>query len=193
MKSKRFGARFAAGVVALGLLAAACGDDTETPASSGSASTGAAATGAAATGAAATKDIVDTAVGANFTVLVEAVKAAGLVDALKAPGPLTVFAPTDAAFAAALKDLGITKEALLADKAKLTAILQYHVVSGKVMAADVVKLDGKSAKTLGGKEIKIAVSGSTVTLNGSTKVVTTDVGASNGVIHVIDKVLLPPS
>ena len=192
MKSKRLGARIAAGVVALGLLAAACGDDTEEPASSGSAP--AAATGATGTGAAATKDIVDTAVGAgSFTVLVEAVKAAGLVDALKAPGPLTVFAPTDAAFTAALKDLNITKDALLADKAKLTAILQYHVVSGKVMAADVVKLDGKSAKTLGGKDITIAVSGGNVTLNGGTKVVTTDIAASNGVIHVIDKVLLPPS
>lgn len=191
MKTKRFGARVAAGFVALGLLAAACGDDTETPASSGSSAT---ASGASATGAAATKDIVDTAVGAgSFKVLVEAVQAAGLVDALKAPGPLTVFAPTDDAFAAALKDLGITKEALLADKAKLAAILQYHVVSGKVMAADVVKLDGKTAATLGGKTIAIAVSGGNVTLNGSTKVVTTDVAASNGVIHVIDKVLLPPS
>jgi uncharacterized surface protein with fasciclin (FAS1) repeats len=187
MKSKRIGVRLAAGFLALGLLAAACGDDTEEPASS-------ATTTATGSGATAAKDIVDTAVGAgSFTVLVEAVKAAGLVEALKAPGPLTVFAPTDAAFTAALKDLGITKEALLADKAKLTAILQYHVVSGKVMAADVLKLDGKTAKTLSGKEIKIAVSGSNVTLNGSTKVTSTDVAASNGVIHVIDKVLLPPA
>ena len=192
MKSKRIGVRMAAGFLALGLLAAACGDDSEEPASS--AKPAAAASGATGSGAAATKDIVDTAVGAgSFTVLVEAVKAAGLVDALKAPGPLTVFAPTDAAFTAALKDLGITKEALLADKAKLTAILQYHVVSGKVMAADVVKLDGKTAKALSGKEIKIAVSGSNVTLNGSTKVEKTDIAASNGVIHVIDKVLLPPA
>lgn len=182
---KRLGMRLAAGVLALGLVAAACGEDTETPTSSP------AATGAS---AAATKDIVDTVVAAgSFTVLVEAVKAAGLVDALKAPGPLTVFAPTDAAFAAALKSLGVTKEALFADKAKLAAILSYHVVSGKVMAADVVKLDGKTATTLNGGTIKIAVSGGTVTLNGDTKVTTTDIAASNGVIHVIDKVLLPPA
>ncbi len=186
--NKRLSMRLAAGVLALGLVAAACGDDSETPASKPAAT---AATGAS---AAATKDIVDTAVAAgSFTVLVEAVKAAGLVDALKAPGPLTVFAPTDAAFADALKSLGVTKEALFADKAKLAAILTYHVVSGKVMAADVVKLDGKSATTLNGKEIKIAVSGGTVTLNGGTKVTTTDIATSNGVIHVIDKVLLPPA
>jgi uncharacterized surface protein with fasciclin (FAS1) repeats len=189
---KQMRMRLAAGVLALGLVAAACGDDAETPAA-GAASTGASATTTGATGAA-TKDIVDTAVAAgSFTVLVEAVKAAGLVDALKAPGPLTVFAPTDAAFADALKSLGVTKEALFADKTKLAAILKYHVVAGKVMAADVVALNGKTATTLNGATIKVAVSGSTVTLNGDTKVTATDIAASNGVIHVIDKVLLPPA
>ncbi len=183
--------RLAAGVLALGLVAAACGDDTET---SSTAKPAATATGSTGSGAGATKDIVDTAVGAgSFGILVEAVQAAGLVDALKAPGPLTVFAPTDEAFAAALKSLNVTKEQLFADKTKLAAILKYHVVSGKVMAADVVKLDGKTAATLNGATIKIAVAGSTVTLNGDTKVTKTDITASNGVIHVIDKVLLPPA
>jgi uncharacterized surface protein with fasciclin (FAS1) repeats len=197
--TKQMRMRLAAGVLALGLVAAACGDDAETPASSATStgasatSTGASGTSTGATGTA-TKDIVDTAVAAgSFTVLVDAVKAAGLVDALKAPGPLTVFAPTDAAFADALKSLGITKEALFADKAKLAAILKYHVVAGKVMAADVVGLNGKTATTLNGAPIKIAVAGSTVTLNGDTKVTSTDIAASNGVIHVIDKVLLPPA
>lgn len=191
MKNKRLGVRLAAGVLSLGLLAAACGDDSETKADTKAVATGAA---AAATGVMAEKDIVDTAVAAgSFTVLVEAVKAAGLVEALKAPGPLTVFAPTDEAFAAALKSLGVTKEQLLADKAKLAAILTYHVVAGNVPAAEVVKLDGKSATTLNGKAVKIAVTGGTVTLNGDTKVTKTDIKTSNGVIHVIDKVLLPPA
>jgi uncharacterized surface protein with fasciclin (FAS1) repeats len=182
---KRFSMRLAAGVLALGLVAAACGDDSETPAST-PAATGASAASAAS--AAATKDIVDTAVAAgSFTVLVEAVKAAGLVDALKAPGPLTVFAPTDAAFADALKSLGVTKEALFADKAKLAAILTYHVVSGKVMAADVVKL--KSAKTVQGGSITIDTTKG-VKVDGAT-VVKTDIACTNGVIHVIDTVILP--
>ena len=191
MKNMRLGVRLAAGVLSLGLLAAACGDDSSSKPATKAAATGAT---AAATGVMAEKDIVDTAVAAgSFTVLVEAVKAAGLVDALKAPGPLTVFAPTDEAFAAALKSLNITKEQLLADKAKLAAILTYHVVAGNVPAAEVVKLDGKSATTLNGKAVKIAVTGGTVTLNGDTKVTKTDIKTSNGVIHVIDKVLLPPA
>lgn len=191
MKNKRLGVRLAAGVLSLGLLAAACGDDGGTKSAAKAPATGAT---AAATGVMVEKDIVDTAVAAgSFTVLVEAVKAAGLVDALKAPGPLTVFAPTDEAFAAALKSLNITKEQLLADKAKLAAILTYHVVAGNVPAAEVIKLDGKSATTLNGKAVKIAVAGGTVTSNGATKVTKTDIKTSNGVIHVIDKVLLPPA
>lgn len=130
-------------------------------------------------------DIVDTAVSAgSFTTLVAAVQAAGLVDTLKGAGPFTVFAPTDDAFA---KLPAGTVEALLKDIPKLTKILTYHVVSGKVMAADVVKL--KSAKTVEGSEVKIDASNG-VKINDST-VTTADVAADNGVIHIIDAVLLP--
>ncbi len=144
-------------------------------------------------GATATKDIVDTAVAAgNFTVLVEAVQAAGLVETLKGAGPFTVFAPTDAAFADALAALDMTKESLLADKEKLATILKYHVVAGKTLAADVVGLDGKDIATVAGPTIRITVDGDTVRVNDA-KVTAADIVTSNGVIHVIDKVLLPPS
>lgn len=137
---------------------------------------------------AAGKTIVDVASGdGNFKTLVTALKAADLVDTLKGAGPYTVFAPSDEAFAKVPK---ATLDALLADKAKLKAVLTYHVVSGKVLAADVVKL--KSAKSVAGPDIKIATEGG-VTLNGSAKVVKTDIVASNGVIHVIDTVIMPPS
>ena len=130
-------------------------------------------------------DIVDTAVSAgSFTTLVAAVQAAGLVDTLKGAGPFTVFAPTDEAFA---KLPAGTVEALLNDIPKLTKILTYHVVSGKVLAADVVKLT--SAKTVEGSEVKIDASNG-VKINDST-VTTPDVVADNGVIHIIDSVLLP--
>ncbi len=130
-------------------------------------------------------DIVDTAVAAgSFTTLVAAVKAAGLVDTLKGAGPFTVFAPTDEAFAKLPEG---TVEALLKDIPKLTKILTYHVVSGKVLAADVVKLT--SAKTVEGSEVKIDASNG-VKINDST-VTTADVAADNGVIHIIDSVLLP--
>jgi uncharacterized surface protein with fasciclin (FAS1) repeats len=133
-----------------------------------------------------TKTIVDIAVEAgNFSTLVAAVKAAGLVETLSGPGPFTVFAPTDEAFA---KLPAGTVESLLKDKAKLTSILTYHVVPGKVMAADVVKLT--SAKTVQGNNVTIKVDGSTVMVDGA-KVITTDIEASNGVIHVIDSVILP--
>ena len=134
------------------------------------------------------KDIVDTAVAnGSFTTLVAAVQAAGLVDTLKGAGPFTVFAPTDEAF----KKLPAgTVEALLKDPAKLKDILLYHVVAGKVMAADAAKL--KSADTVLGKPITIQVVDGKVMINGVT-VVAADVAASNGVIHVIDTVLLPPS
>lgn len=130
-------------------------------------------------------DIVDTAVQAgSFKTLVAAVTAAGLVDTLKGAGPFTVFAPTDEAFA---KLPAGTVDALLKDIPKLTKILTYHVVSGKVMAADVVKL--KSAKTVEGSEVKIDASNG-VKINDST-VTTPDIAADNGVIHIIDSVLLP--
>ncbi len=130
------------------------------------------------------KDIVDTAVSAgSFKTLVAAVQAAGLVDTLKGPGPFTVFAPNDEAFAKIPK---AQLDALLQDKAKLTAVLTYHVVPGKVMAQDVKA--GK-VKTVQGGEITVGTTGG-VTVNNA-KVVATDVAASNGVIHVIDTVIMP--
>jgi len=145
------------------------------------------------------QSIVDVAVAASqgetpeFTVLVEALTAANLVDALSGPGPFTVFAPTDAAFGALLEQLGMTKEELLANTDLLTSVLTYHVVSGAYLAADVVGLDGQEVETLNGAPISIAVQDGGVVLNGDVNVVTTDIQASNGVIHVIDKVLLPPT
>ena len=135
---------------------------------------------------AAEKDIVTTAVEAGtFKTLAKLLTDAGLVDTLKGAGPFTVFAPTDEAFAKVPK---ATLDALAADKAKLKAVLTYHVVAGKVMAADVVKL--KDAKTVQGSSVKIAVTGGKVTVDAA-NVVTTDIAASNGVIHVIDAVILP--
>ena len=132
------------------------------------------------------KDIVDTAVAAgDFNTLVTAVKAAGLVETLKGEGPFTVFAPTDAAFAKVPTD---TLNALLADKAALANVLTYHVVAGNVMAANVVKLT--SAVTVQGQAVSIAVKDDKVYVDG-TQVIATDIKASNGVIHVIDAVILP--
>ena len=134
-------------------------------------------------------DIVDTAVAAGeFNTLAAALTAAGLVDTLKGTGPFTVFAPTDAAFA---KLPAGTVDNLLKpeNKDQLVAILTYHVVPGKVMAADVIRL--KEAKTVNGKMLDIETKGDAVMLNDA-KVTATDVAASNGVIHVIDTVILPP-
>jgi len=137
------------------------------------------------------RDIVDIAVeDGRFTTLVAAVQAADLVETLKGEGPFTVFAPTDEAFAALPEG---TVEALLADIPALTDILLYHVVPGKVMAADVVGLDGQSAETaLEGQSIDIKIDMGNVYLNEDVQVIITDIEASNGVIHVIDAVLLPP-
>ena len=130
------------------------------------------------------QDVVDVAAKAgNFNTLVTAVKAAGLVDTLKGPGPFTVFAPTDAAFAKVPK---AKLDALMADKAALTKVLTYHVVPGKVMAADVKP--GK-VKTVEGQELTVTTKGGVMVDNA--KVVATDVVASNGVIHAIDTVLMP--
>jgi uncharacterized surface protein with fasciclin (FAS1) repeats len=132
------------------------------------------------------KDIVETAVEAgSFTTLVAAVQAAGLVDVLKGDGPFTVFAPTDEAFAKLPEG---TVEALLADPEALRAILTYHVVPGKVMASDVVGLD--RAQTVQGGYVRISTYGESVRINDAT-VITADIEASNGVIHVIDTVILP--
>jgi uncharacterized surface protein with fasciclin (FAS1) repeats len=164
MKQSRF-VRFAAAIVVFGLFAGVVHPATSVAGSG--------------------KDIVDTAVEAgSFTTLARALTEAGLVDTLKGPGPYTVFAPTDAAFA---KLPAGTLEALLADKAKLTKVLTYHVVPGKVMAADVVKL--ARVQTVQGQTVQIA-GGLGVTVNDA-NVVKTDIEASNGVIHVIDAVILP--
>ena len=130
------------------------------------------------------KDIVDTAVGAgSFKTLATALGAAGLVETLKVKGPFTVFAPTDEAFAKIPKaDL----DALLKDKAKLTAVLTYHVVAGKVMAADV---KAGNVKTVQGSELTVSTSMGVMVNNA--KVIKTDIVADNGVIHVIDTVIMP--
>jgi len=133
-------------------------------------------------------DIIDTAVAAeNFKTLAAALTAANLVETLKGAGPFTVFAPTDEAFA---KLPAGTVESLLKDIPKLTAILTYHVVAGKVLAADVMKMDGQSVKTVNGATQAISTKNG-VKLNGITTVVKTDIACTNGVIHVIDSVLLP--
>ena len=130
------------------------------------------------------KDIVDTAVASgSFKTLATALTAAGLIDTLKGAGPFTVFAPTDAAFA---KIPSADLEALLKDKAKLTAVLTYHVVAGKVMAADV---KAGNVKTVQGSEITISTMGGVMV--DAAKVIATDIVADNGVIHVIDSVIIP--
>src|SRR4051794_9378334 len=135
--------------------------------------------------AASAADIVDTAISAGqFKTLVKAVQEAGLVDTLKGAGPFTVFAPTDAAFA---KLPAGTLEALLNDKAKLQKILTYHVVAGEVKAADVKP---GAVKTVEGQSLQVRTKGGAVMVNDS-KVIKTDIMASNGVIHVIDTVMLP--
>ena len=136
---------------------------------------------------AAKKDIVETAMAAgSFETLVAAIQAAGLADTLKGDGPFTVFAPTDEAFAKLPEG---TIEALLADKKKLTAILTYHVVAGKVDSTQVASLD--SAKTVQGQTVAIDTSNG-VAINDS-KVIQADIATSNGIIHVIDTVLIPMS
>jgi uncharacterized surface protein with fasciclin (FAS1) repeats len=134
------------------------------------------------------KNLVQTAAAAGqFKTLATLLTKAGLVGTLERPGPYTVFAPTDAAFAKVPKS---TVNALLADKAKLRAILLYHVVPGKVTSADVSQLS--SAKTASGKNVRVRVAGKNVFVNNA-KVTKADVTASNGVIHVVNRVLIPPA
>ena len=134
------------------------------------------------------KTVVQTAVdNGNFKTLVAALQAAALVETLNGTGPFTVFAPNDAAFA---KLPAGTVDALLKDKAKLAAILTYHVVPGKVMAADVLKMKSGNPKTVNGQTVAIVVHDGKVFVDGA-QVVTTDIVASNGVIHVIDAVIMP--
>lgn len=135
------------------------------------------------------KDVVDTAVAAgDFKTLVTAIQAAGLVDTLKSPGPFTVFAPTDDAFAK-LPPGTVTDLLKPENKAKLAGILTYHVVSGKVMAKDVVKLS--ETQTVNGQSLAITKNCSGDVMVNGAKVMKTDIKCSNGVIHVIDSVLLP--
>ena len=134
------------------------------------------------------KDIVAVAAASGqFNTLVAAVKAAGLVETLQGKGPFTVFAPTDAAFAKLPKG---TIDALLRDKEKLAAILTYHVVPGKVMAADVVAMGGGSPATVNGAPVRITIRDGKVYVDNA-QVVSADIQASNGVIHVIDTVIIP--
>jgi uncharacterized surface protein with fasciclin (FAS1) repeats len=134
------------------------------------------------------KNIVEVAVEAgSFNTLVAAVKAAGLAETLQGAGPFTVFAPTDAAFA---KLPAGALDGLLADKAQLAAVLTYHVLAGRVMSSDVVKAGGAQPVTVNGQKLDIVVRGGKVYVNGA-QVVTADIQASNGVIHVIDSVVLP--
>ena len=166
-------------LVAVPLVLAACGSssDEATPAASPSPSM-------------VLKDIVDTAVEAgDFTTLVSAVTAAELVDTLKGEGPYTVFAPTDAAFAAVPKE---TLDALLADpKGALTDVLTYHVASGKVMASDLS--DGMMIDTVNGAQLEVKINADGTVMIGDATVTTADIETSNGVIHVIDTVLVPPA
>jgi uncharacterized surface protein with fasciclin (FAS1) repeats len=182
---------------ALAIAIAACStaaspSTAPTPASTPSlapASAAAPSTAPSASAVAMSKDVVETATEAgSFKTLLTAVKAAGLADTLQGSGPFTVFAPTDAAFAALPAG---TLDGLLKDPAALKKILLYHVVSGSVTADKVVGLS--SASSVEGSPIAISVKDGTVYLNDAAKVVTPDVMASNGVIHVIDKVILPPS
>ncbi|MBT8199834.1 MAG: fasciclin domain-containing protein [Acidimicrobiia bacterium] len=182
--------KFLALLLTISLVAAACGASDETSDTTEAPVTTVAETMEEEPMAEEMADIVDTAVAAgSFTTLAAALDAAGLVDTLKSEGPFTVFAPTDAAFEKALVDLGMSAEELLASP-DLGGILTYHVVSGKVMAADVVGLDGQSVSTVNGADIMIGVDGDAVTVNGIA-VTATDIEASNGVIHVLDGVLLP--
>jgi uncharacterized surface protein with fasciclin (FAS1) repeats len=173
-------------VPALAIAIAAC---SSAASPSAAPTTTAAPSTAPSVSAAMTKDIVQTATEAgSFKTLLAAVKAAGLVETLQGKGPFTVFAPTDAAFAALPAG---TLDGLLKDPAALKKILLYHVVSGSVTSDKVVGLT--SATSVEGSPIAISVKDGTVYLNDSAKVVTPDVMASNGVIHVIDKVILPPA
>ncbi len=181
--------RIVAALLTLTLIAAACGSDesndeaaAETPAAESEAEV-----------AEAPGTIVDVAVAnGSFTTLVAAAQAAGLVETLSGDGPFTVFAPTDDAFAAALEALGLTAEELLGNTELLTSVLTYHVIAGEVPASQVVTMDGQSAATVNGAEVTITIDGDIVMVNDAT-VIAVDVEASNGIIHVIDSVLLPPS
>jgi len=180
--------RVLAALFALALIASACGDDDADAAVATGAPAEAASDAAAEPGT-----VVDVAVAnGSFTTLVAALQSADLVDTLSGEGPFTVLAPTDDAFAAALTALDLTADELLADAELLTAVLTYHVIPGEVPSSQVVTLDGQAVATVNGADVAITVDGDTVMVNDAT-VTAVDVAASNGVIHVIDTVLLPPA
>lgn len=183
----------AAAIIGLGLVATGCTATTPAAPSPSAPATSAASTPAPTMSESAAPDIVDTAVAAgDFTTLAKALTAAGLVETLKGDGPFTVFAPTDEAFAK-LPDGAL--DGLLKDKEALTGVLTYHVVPGEVMAAQVAGMDGQKVTTVQGGTFTVNVKDGKVSLTdgaGNTvNVVKTDITASNGVIHVIDGVLLP--
>ena len=170
-------------IAAFALVIAACGsDDADTTTT----------TVAPATTEAPPTTVLELAASAGqFNTLAAAVDAAGLTDTLSGEGPFTVFAPTDEAFAAAFAALGTEPAALLADTELLTSILTYHVIGGQaVESATVVTLDGQSVETVNGSSVAISVDGSSVMVDGA-NVVTVDLAAQNGIVHVIDAVLLP--
>ena len=190
----------AAAVMSLALVAAACssdGDDSsDTTVATEAPSTEAPSTEPASTEEAAAEEsgtVVEVAVeSGEFPTLVAAIEAAGLVDTLNGPGPFTVFAPTEEAFADLLTTLDVTAEELLADTETLTAVLTYHVVPVEATSETVVTLDGAEVETVNGAPVLISVDGDSVMVNDA-NVLAVDIDASNGVIHVIDKVLLPPA
>lgn len=184
--------RTATAALALTLAVGACSNDADDDATSGSDTTTMVADSTM-TEADEVGTIVDVAVAnGSFTTLVAAVEAAGLVETLSGDGPFTVLAPTDEAFTDALSALDMTAEELLADTELLTSVLTYHVISGEVPSSTVATMDGESVETVNGAEVTISVDGDTVMVNDAT-VTAVDVDASNGLIHVIDTVLLPPS
>jgi len=192
--------RTAAALIAVAFLAAACGDDGDDSSNDTTAATEAPATEAPNTDAPTTDaaaeepgTVVEVAVASGeFPTLVAAIEAAGLVDTLNGPGPFTVFAPTEDAFAELLVTLDVTAEELLADTETLTAVLTYHVVPLEATSELVVTLDGAEVETVNGAPVLISVDGENVMVNDA-NVLAVDIEASNGVIHVIDAVLLPPA
>ena len=186
----KFLAPFVALLLGVSLVGAACSDDDSDASSDSTTTTTEKATTTTAGGEMASETIVDIAAGnPDFSTLVELVKAAGLAETLSGDGPFTVFAPTNEAFSKVPAD---TLQQLQADPTgALADVLKLHVVSGKVLAADAMKLDGQCVDTLGGK-VKIAKSGDNLTIGGAT-ITKTDLEGSNGVIHVIDSVITAPS
>ena len=193
--------RAAAAIMSFALVAAACGSDGDDSSADTTVATEAPSTEAPSTEPASTEEaaaeepgtVVEVAVeSGEFPTLVAAIEAAGLVDTLNGPGPFTVFAPTEEAFADLLTTLDVTAEELLADTETLTAVLTYHVVPVEATSETVVTLDGAEVETVNGAPVLITVDGDSVMVNDA-NVLAVDIEASNGVIHVIDKVLLPPA